>query len=91
MPSLFGSGQFINRVKEKFFSEKIHRKVPDSSFLVPDIGKIKAVICEYYSIREEELLTPKGSLRNKFAILSVEAPVWQGTKAQEYQAYFELS
>jgi len=32
-----------------------------------------------------------GSLRNKFAILSVEAPVWQGTKVQEYQADSELS
>jgi len=56
---VFGSDQFINWVKEKFFSEKIHQKVPDSSFLVPDIGKIKATICEYYSIREEELLTPE--------------------------------
>jgi hypothetical protein len=27
----------------------------------------------------------KGSHKNKFAILSVEAPVWQGAKAQEYQ------
>ena len=26
---------------------------------------------------------PKGSHKNKFAILSVEAPVWQGAKAQE--------
>jgi len=25
------------------------------------------------------------------AILSVEAPGWQGAKVQEYQAYFELS
>jgi len=33
----------------------------------------------------------KGSHKNKFAILSVEAPVWQGAKAQEYQAYSELS
>ena len=27
----------------------------------------------------------KGSHKNKFAILSVESPVWQGAKAQEYQ------
>jgi hypothetical protein len=27
----------------------------------------------------------KGSLNNKLAILSVEAPVWQGAKTQEYQ------
>jgi len=32
-----------------------------------------------------------GSRNNKFAILSVEAPGWQGVKAQEYQAYSELS
>ena len=33
----------------------------------------------------------KGSHKNKLAILSVEAPVWQGAKVQEYQAYSELS
>ena len=34
---------------------------------------------------------PWGSRENKFAILSVEAPGWQGAKVQEYQAYSELS
>ncbi len=33
----------------------------------------------------------KGSHKNKLAILSVEAPSWQGAKVQEYQAYSELS
>jgi hypothetical protein len=33
----------------------------------------------------------KDSHKNKFAILSVEALVWQNAKAKEYQAYFELS
>ena len=32
-----------------------------------------------------ELKRNKGSLNNKLAILSVEAPVWQGAKTQEYQ------
>ena len=32
----------------------------------------------------------KGSHKNKLAILSVEAPDWQGAKVQEYQAYSEL-
>jgi glutaredoxin-related protein len=27
----------------------------------------------------------KGSLKNKFAILRVESPVWQDAKEQEYQ------
>ena len=34
---------------------------------------------------------PWDSRKNKFAILSVEAPGWQGAKVQEYQAYSELS
>jgi hypothetical protein len=32
-----------------------------------------------------------GSHKNKLAILSVEAPVWQGAKAQEYQDIPALS
>jgi hypothetical protein len=34
--------------------------------------------------------TAKGSRRNKFTILDVEAPGRQDAEAQEYQAYFEL-
>ena len=37
------------------------------------------------------ITSAKGSLKNKLAILSVEAPGWQGAKVQEYQAYSELS
>jgi len=36
-------------------------------------------------------LRAKGSQKNKFAILSVVAPVWQGAKVQEYWVYSELS
>ena len=33
----------------------------------------------------------KGSLKNKLAILSIEAPGWQGAKTQEYQDVAALS
>jgi len=39
----------------------------------------------------EEPKESYGSRKNKSAILSVEAPGWQGAKVEEYQAYSELS
>jgi len=33
---------------------------------------------------------PKGSRKNKLTDLGVQAPGWQGAKAQEYLAYSEL-
>jgi hypothetical protein len=30
-------------------------------------------------------MSPKGSRQNKFTLLGVEAPAWQGAKAMEYQ------
>jgi hypothetical protein len=39
---------------------------------------------------KENLSSIKGSRRNKFTILGVEAPGRQDAEAQEYQAYFEL-
>ncbi len=42
-------------------------------------------------VAEFGILQIKGSHKNKLAILSVEAPGWQGAKVQEYQAYSELS
>ena len=35
--------------------------------------------------KTEDLSGSKGSHKNKLAILSVEAPDWQGAKVQEYQ------
>ena len=44
------------------------------------------------SARQKKLVRlRKGSHKNKLAILSVEAPVWQGAKAQEYQDIPALS
>jgi len=36
-------------------------------------------------------ISGKGSRKNKFTILSVEAPGWQGAKVQEYPVSSELS
>jgi hypothetical protein len=35
--------------------------------------------------------TSKGPRKNKFTILGIEAPGWQGAKVQEYPVYSELS
>ena len=71
LPSVFGSDKFISWVKEKFLGEKNHHEVPDSSFLVPEISKIKAVICEYYSIREKDLLIPKRGVFNEPRLVAI--------------------
>jgi len=41
--------------------------------------------------RKKVQVQPQGSRKNKFAILGVEAPGWQGVKTQEYRAYSEFS
>ena len=58
-------------------------------------GKAKEMLIQQFktkvSVHKQKDAGAKGSLKNKLASLSVEAPGWQGAKVQEYQDISELS
>ena len=65
MPSLLGSKRFIQWVKDRFFHQKDHREVPESSSLVPEIETIKEVVCKAYHITMPDLLKSKRGVFNE--------------------------
>jgi len=64
-PSILGSEDFINRIKEKFFLRKINDEIPQSKELAPDVDRIKRVICEFYKISDSELMSAKRGVFNE--------------------------
>jgi REP element-mobilizing transposase RayT len=64
-PAILGSAAFKNKVKERFFSEKIDDEIPQSKELTPESDQIKRVVCDHYGINEKELLISKRGLSNE--------------------------
>ena len=60
LPAIIGSKSFIDKVKELFFTEKIHEEVPESRYLVPDIDKIIEEVCKFYNIDTDVLFHQGG-------------------------------
>ena len=54
-PSALGAEGFVRRLKEQFFEEKIHPRVPESVALAPEIDDIKNAACAYYRVDESRL------------------------------------
>jgi len=64
-PSILGSKDFINLIKEKFFLKKIDDEVPQSKELAPDVDRIKKIIYRSYNITESELLRSQRGVFNE--------------------------
>ena len=56
---------FINKVKERFFPEKVNDEVPQSRELAPTPAQIKKMVCEHYCINHDELLVSKRGVFNE--------------------------
>jgi|SRR5208337_3838088 len=54
-PPLLGDESSLNRLKTRFFGDKIHPQVPDSRMLAPEVRQIMQAVCAYYGLDESEL------------------------------------
>ena len=55
LPSIFGSAEFIDWVKGKFYLEKQDAEVPESRQFAPTLVEIKLAVCQAYKVGEEVL------------------------------------
>ncbi len=65
MPLFLGRERFIKWVKDRFFHEKKHKEVPESSALAPEMETIKEVVCKVYHINKSDLLASKRGVFNE--------------------------
>jgi hypothetical protein len=55
MPSVYGSVDFVQRIKEKYYELKKHDEVPQTRQLAPTVAEIKKAVSESYGIKERAL------------------------------------
>jgi hypothetical protein len=54
-PPLLDAESSLNRLKTRFFADKIHPRVSDSRTLAPEVRQITQAVCAYYGLDEPEL------------------------------------
>ncbi len=55
-PAFLGDESSVNRLKARFFKEKIHPQVPDSQALAPEVRQIMEAVCFQYRLSFSELI-----------------------------------
>lgn len=51
-PAILGGKSFILWVRNAFYAGKLHRQVPDSAILAPEVDRIKTAVSEEYQVDE---------------------------------------
>ena len=65
LPAILGHVEFIDWVKNTFFTEKRHKQVPDSDQLAPKIEQIKSAVCQHYGIATDQLMHSVRGISNE--------------------------
>ncbi|MBW2365396.1 MAG: transposase [Deltaproteobacteria bacterium] len=63
--SILGNNEFIEWIKDTFSHNKKDKEVPESKILLPDIGKIIKVVCQFYKIKKDQLFLVKRGVENE--------------------------
>ena len=56
LPPVLGTKKFMDRVKDLFFSDKIHEEIPEAKILAPDPDKILEAVAKLYKVGMDDLL-----------------------------------
>ncbi|MGD8974695.1 MAG: transposase [Desulfobacterales bacterium] len=64
-PAVLGSADFVQRIKNKFFTQKTNSEVPQSRELAPEPYQIILAVCDRYGVDEKELLISKRGVFNE--------------------------
>lgn len=56
LPSILGSEEFVDQIKNRFFADKQHPQVPDSGQLAPEADRIIEAVCQHYDIEQSQLM-----------------------------------
>jgi hypothetical protein len=91
LASVFGSPEFLDWVKEKFFQVKRHREIPQSRQLAPTIAEIKKAVCLSYGIEVHVLEHAKRGRMNEPRNVAIYlARTWSGLPLDEIGKGFGL-
>lgn len=91
LPSVFGSANFVEWIKGKFYLQKKHEEIPESRRLAPTITDIKKAVCQLYKIKVKVLEQSKRGQANEPRNLAIYlARKHSGLSLAEIGSEFEL-
>lgn len=64
-PSMLGSEKFIAWIKERFFKTKLHKEVPASKDLAPDLKTIITEVSRHYEVKRTKLKAVRRGIENE--------------------------
>lgn len=64
-PPIIGTREFISRVKDRFFKNKIDKKIPASKALAPDLDQIISEVRRYHEIKGTSLTAVHRGIENE--------------------------
>ena len=64
-PVCIGPQAFIDRIKEKYGSNKINKEIPSSRELLPDAKRIADVVCRFYGVGNDEIRKKRRGIKNE--------------------------
>ena len=66
LPSVLGTPEFVQAIKDRFFASKLSPEVPESRLLAPvSLEAVTAAVCEFYGVGEEDLATSGRGVGNE--------------------------
>ena len=65
LPSVLGSKNFLDWVKDSFLSGKHHKEMPESKSLSPEAERIKEDVCKSYGVVMDDLLRSRRGILNE--------------------------
>jgi len=65
LPPVLGTKKFMDRVKDLFFSDKIHEEIPEAKILAPDPDKILEAVAKLYKVGMDDLLRSRRGYFNE--------------------------
>ena len=92
LPSILGSSEFIQTMKERFFAAKVSAEVPEAKMLSPiSIESIKAVVSTYYGVKESDPYAIRRGFTNESRNVAVYlARTLRGENLQEIAKQFQI-
>jgi len=62
---VLGTKKFLDKIKDLFFSDKIHEEVPEAKILIPDPARILDAVVSLYEITIDDLYSSRRGYFNE--------------------------
>jgi len=92
LPAILGTAEFVQTIKDRFFTSKLSTEIPESKQLAPvTMETIKEAVCQTYGITEDALAASARGVTNTPRDITIYlARTLRGDSLKHLGEYFEI-